>query len=125
MTECYCDFEMPSFSATNIRKARKVHRCEACNYRIQSGETYEYTVGKWDGEFQAFATCAGCLQLREYVSAHVPCFCWTYQELHEEALETLREYTYLVPGMGMESGRLIIAGRRRMKEARASRLRTA
>lgn len=117
MSECYCDYEPASFHVWRIRTARKKHRCEACSRNIQPGERYEQATGKWGARVESFATCAECVNLREYVQAHVPCFCWCYQTLFEDALETLREYAHVVPGMGMESGRLIVAMRARTHEA--------
>ena len=115
--ECYCDYDPAEFLATYVRKARKPHKCEACSAVISPGAQYEIVAGKWDGEFATFHTCMDCQRLREYVIAHVPCFCWSYQMLYDEARETLREYVHHVPGMAMESGRLMVAMRRRMRDA--------
>ena len=117
MTYCYCDHESAEFLVERTRKARKPHRCEACTVTILPGEQYEQVVAKCDGRIENFATCADCVALREYVTAHIPCFCWTYQELFDESREEMREHAHLVPGMAMESGRLLVAMRKRRREA--------
>lgn len=114
MSACYCDFDPPEFSRVSVVTARVSHKCESCGCNIPSGSRYERAVGKWPDGFDSFATCAECLALRQYVTAHVPCFCWTYQNLYEDATEILREYCHHVPGMAMEAGRMLVNMRRRL-----------
>lgn len=40
-----------SFSEETTHKARKAHRCEACNGKIEAGETYIRWAGTTDGDF--------------------------------------------------------------------------
>ena len=66
---------------------------------IAQNECYEYTVGKWEGDVNTFKTCAHCLALRDYVKAHVPCFCWYYENMLEDAIEAAREWSHEAPGL--------------------------
>lgn len=61
----------------NIRKARKIHKCDECYKDIQKGEKYEnftgmaicykeyYTYEKSEVLFYDFKTCKDCLSLRD------------------------------------------------------------
>ena len=74
--DCYCDYDEPwKVYAKTERKARKVHVCRECHCRIQPGEKYEHVTGIADA-VEVFKTCARCITLRDWVEAHVPCFCW-------------------------------------------------
>ncbi len=117
---CYCDYEPASIVNIKIVTARKPHRCCECGCDIRLGERYENVWGIWDSP-ETYHTCSRCLAIREYVQAHVPCFCWAYSEMLEEARDTIREYAWQVPGMGMEVGRLWVAMRRRAKADKAAR----
>src|SRR5882762_4490119 len=55
------DFDGTSeFFAGKVCKARKQHKCCECDKDIQTGEEYEYTSGKSDGEFWTARTCLIC-----------------------------------------------------------------
>lgn len=96
---CWCDYDPPEFYDRREPTARKEHRCQECGGRILPGETYERVSGKWDGQFSQFKTCCRCTDLREWVKAHVPCFCWAHGNVREDALETAREYSHQAPGL--------------------------
>jgi hypothetical protein len=108
MIACYCDFDPPSVCRQETRYARKTHRCCECGRAIKPGERYEHVWGIWDGRPDTFKTCHICVSLREYVAAHVPCFCWNYENMREEALETLREYADQAPGLFFGGARLYV-----------------
>lgn len=99
MSECFCDFERPSFYAKSERGARKAHRCYECARAILPGERYEHTVAKYDGTLQAMKTCGRCLALRDWVQAHVPCFCWLHGSMLDDARETVDQYWQEAPGL--------------------------
>lgn len=65
---CSCvyvgDYDPADFSNTRIVKARKAHKCGECERAIDVGESYEVTVGTWDGMFQTFKTCSDCCSIR-------------------------------------------------------------
>lgn len=109
---CYCDYDPPSVMHEERRKAKKEHRCCECGRTIRSGETYEHVWGVWDGSAGTYKTCGLCLALREYTKAHVPCFCWCYSEMRNEAMEHLREYAHHAPGLWFAGARLYVQARR-------------
>ena len=106
---CYCDYEPVDFYERSQRRARKEHRCLECRKAIRVGEVYEYVASKFEGELLCYKTCPRCLAVRQYVTAHVPCFCWYHSTMLEDADNEMREYAHEVPGMGMEYGRLRVA----------------
>ncbi len=114
MSTCACDYDYPEFYSATTRIARKAHRCRECRRAIAAGERYEYVSAKTAGDLWTARTCCRCLALREYVQAHVPCFCWLHGSMLDDADETVREYRHELPGMGMAYGRLRVAatGRR-------------
>lgn len=114
---CYCDFEPFTFYRAKNITAKKQHRCTECRSAIQPGEKYERASGKFDGFFKSYKTCCRCIAVREYVKAHVPCFCFLHEGLYEDggADCTIKSYQHEVPGMGMEYGRLRVAVKRAAK----------
>ena len=89
MTDCYCDYDAPEFNSTHIRTARKKHRCGECGVDILPGEKYEHVFGKWDGSVATFKTCEHCHDLRMWTLNNIPCFCWSYGNLHEDAMNAI------------------------------------
>lgn len=100
MSECYCDYEMPTICDSKmVKAARKSHKCCECRREIKPGESYENTFGVWDGSASTYHTCSNCLALREFVKAHVPCFCWSYGNAREDALDAARNWEREAPGL--------------------------
>lgn len=64
------DAEPPEYFDVAEPVARKEHRCCECHVVIGRGEKYERCSGKWSGEFQSFATCGQCCELRQKVVEH-------------------------------------------------------
>lgn len=87
---CYCDYEQPEFSTVTNPVARRQHRCYECGSTIQPGERYERVDGKWDGYLDTFKTCPHCTALRKWVTANLPCFCWGYGNVIEDAREAIQ-----------------------------------
>lgn len=110
--DCFCDFDAPSMFNARIVTARKQHKCGECARLIDTGDRYEYVCGIWSGRFETYKTCARCIAVREYVTAHVPCFCWCYTTMLLDADDHMREVAWQVPGMWMEYGRLRVAVRK-------------
>ena len=102
---CYCDYESPRVFHDETRKAVRPHKCGECGRRIQTGETYEHVWGVWDGVSSHHKTCLHCRGFREYVRAHVPCFCWLYGTMREDALQVLRDYAHEIPGLWFSGAR--------------------
>lgn len=98
--ECFCDYDPPEFYwATKVKAARKEHHCDECQRTIKPGESYESVRGKWDGDVSMARTCQKCLDLREWVKAHVPCFCFAHHNVREDAIETARGWAHEAPGL--------------------------
>ena len=97
--ECFCDYDPPEVSSVSIRAARKQHKCEECGCNILSGDRYEYVWGIWEGWQDSFKTCPRCLDLREWVKAHVPCFCWAHGNMLDDARETIDQYRHECEGL--------------------------
>ncbi len=116
MGVCYCDYEMLSVSREETRKARKSHTCCECRRTIQPGEPYEHVWGVWEGKPDTYKTCQHCVGLREYVRAHVPCFCWAYENMREDALETLSYYAHEVPGLWFGGARRYVQAEQLRKQ---------
>lgn len=108
MTTCYCDYDPASWYSRRQRTAAKPHRCSECSRQIAAGEQYEDVRGCWDGGIDRFKTCGRCLALREYVSAHVPCFCWAHGDMIEEALQTVEAFAHEAPGLMFGALRLVV-----------------
>ncbi len=121
--ECYCDYERAELSAIEMRKARKRHHCDECGRTIWQGEQYEYTRSLLGGAWLTNRTCWQCLELREWVKAHIPCFCWAHGYMLEDArnaLESLRHETSDTAGVLFGAGRRLVAIRReRQRKGRA------
>lgn len=112
---CFCDYDQPEFYNQRMQTAKKEHRCKECGKPIATGEIYENVSGKWDGRFDTFKTCPRCLALKDWVKAHVPCFCWAHGNIREDALETAREYDRQAPGLLFGAYRREVAIRRGFK----------
>lgn len=59
---CYDDFEGTDV-ASQWRRARKAHACEACHDGIRKGDRYHRTVQIYDGTPSVFKHCARCWAL--------------------------------------------------------------
>jgi hypothetical protein len=117
---CSCDYDMPEFYTARIHTARKQHKCSECGCKINPGERYENVFGGWCGEVDNPKTCCRCLDLREYVKAHVPCFCFAHHNVHEDAMETAREWSHEAAGLLFGAYRRMIAiNRERQVQYRA------
>lgn len=84
---CYCDDGDPPifYRKTEVAQAREPHPCYECGAAILPGESYERVHALWDRHDgpQTVHTCAWCIDLREYMVAHVPCFCVLHGGLFE------------------------------------------
>jgi hypothetical protein len=90
---CSCDDgEYPSvFEATDVKAARKMHRCTECRRAILPGESYWHVFGIWptiDGA-ATHRTCARCMTLKEFIEAHIPCACLLIGNLLEAVQEEI------------------------------------
>lgn len=97
MSSCYCDYDQPEFWSRTTPKARKRYTCEECGGPILPGERYEYIAGKWDGSFGEFKTCERCADIRQWVTNNVPCFCWSYGNVMEDAYYAIKDAVERAP----------------------------
>lgn len=94
--DCYCGFgERPSIYAADTRKARKKYKCYECFKAVEPGERYERAKMLYEGVWETMLTCDRCLKVREYILAHVPCFCWMHGSLLADAKDAIEEYAHL------------------------------
>ena len=112
MTECYCDYESwRVYNERQVKAARKTYRCCECCHPIEIGQPYLYVFGAFNDGVKTYRLCAACDTLRQYVDAHLPCFCWYWGsegEMLNDMRESVSNYSFEVPGMGMEFGRLYV-----------------
>lgn len=107
--DCYCDGDSPTWcTIRDVKRARKPHKCDECSAPMPLGSPYEYTSGLWDGMVMDFHICPLCVELRQWATISVPCFCWTYGDLHENVRDMVREVAPTLPGFFMEFGRRMV-----------------
>src|SRR5579859_3199955 len=98
--DCFCDYEPARVYCAVIHRARKSHDCYECGRaKIKPGERYERVFAIWEGGPGVARTCERCLDLREYVRAHVPCFCWAHGNVMDDAHSTVDHYAHEAPGL--------------------------
>lgn len=119
---CSCDYDgyFSFCSPRIINKAKKRHRCSECHGGIMPGERYEYIAGVQDGDFWTSKTCTRCLDLLDWITAHVPCFCRMYGALFED--DRMPEMVYQAshtPGFAFGIKRRIVAVQRGKELAKA------
>lgn len=118
---CHCDYGHVAFYHKELRKARKQHVCDECSAIIQSGEQYEHVRGKYEGYVYSANTCSRCLELREWVKAHIPCFCWYHNNMIEDVQMAVEEYARETVGLGFGALRRIVKIRRHSKASRLAK----
>lgn len=96
---CFCDYDPPEFYYRTMPTARLAHKCSECGKTIRRGEKYERVNAKWGDRPESCLTCARCLALRDYVTAHVPCVCWEHHRMIEGCIEAAQEYAHEAPGL--------------------------
>jgi hypothetical protein len=119
MSVCDCG-DPPEVWRQTDHKARKPHKCNECGSYILIGEKYRYTFGIWEGDPSTHHACLRCIAIYEYVRGLVPCACWMLGNLHQELLETAREYARESPGLLFGTYRRIVLARRGPQTIQAS-----
>lgn len=127
--DCSCSYEPADYYDPRRHTARKHYCCDECAGDIAPGERYERAYMRYDGDGSTFLTCAGCLALRDWVVANIPCFCWPHGDMLEAARDTVYEAAAYAPEetVGLRFGflrRKLIRDRRTAERrgARKSRL---
>jgi len=76
-----CDY--PECFESNIRKAKKVHKCCECKKDIIPGEKYEDFHGIWNGEANNYRSCIKCRNLRWGIQYIEDCDEMAFGQLYE------------------------------------------
>lgn len=112
--ECYCDYdEVPTIYEASVRRARLVHKCNECGDAIAPGERYESVRMLFEGSWRVAKTCARCLDVRKYVQAHAPCFCWYHGSMLEDARGVVDQYGHESRGFYIGAMKRILRAERR------------
>lgn len=118
MGHCECDYgDGPEVFRAKTVTARKAHKCSECRGEIAATESYELVFGIWDGDALTFKACPDCVALRSWVEAHVPCFCWAFGTLHNDARDTMSDWDSECPGLYAETKAKIAAIRAKRRPA--------
>lgn len=114
--DCYCDYDRPSVYSSKIVRAKKEYQCCECFKPIRVGERHEYAFGVHDGDTYQPRTCLGCVNIRQFVSINIPCFCWAHGNLIEDAKNIVEAAYHEAPdevrGLAFGLGRLLVASKR-------------
>lgn len=103
------DVESCTWFGTELRKARKQHRCAECRRDIEPSEQYAYSTYLDDGgAFCVNKACAHCHAAREWLVRH--CGGWVTEALVEELAEHFAS-DYRVDGLA----RLYVGARRKWR----------
>ena len=97
---CYCDLGdgAPIIYEAERVKARIAHKCYECGRAINPGDRYERARMLFDGSWQVDKTCARCLDARDYITAHAPCFCWLHGSMLDDARAVIDEHGHASAG---------------------------
>src|SRR5512141_2158603 len=110
---CECDGDpLNILDERFVIAARKDHKCSECGRTIKTGESYEFVFGLANGKGHTYKTCVQCLNLRNWITAHIPCFCWSYTMMREDAINVARAAAHEAPGLLFGAWRREIAIRR-------------
>ena len=122
MSACYCDVDeyWKVYNKTNPI-ARKQHKCNECGAPIMPGQRYEYVFGLLSDGGHSYKTCQHCTDARDYLKAHVPCFCWYHGNLAEDIRNTLDAYAHEAPGLAFAIGRFFVKSRRAKNAAQEAK----
>lgn len=85
------DAELPRVYNTQMRCARKPHKCRECSDRIEVGHPYEVATGLYEWGWGEFKTCLPCVAVREEAIARVETFLSYHGGLFDELDEHVVE----------------------------------
>lgn len=92
------------------QKARKAHKCCACDEIIEPGHIYHVTSGRWEGEFDTYKHCARCYKtwtiLVQESQEPVP-FMLNCGEVYEGDNEELLRLAFVTPHEGQAIAQLM------------------
>jgi hypothetical protein len=103
---CDCDYDgdTPDFIRIRmIKRARKPHKCYECGGIIFVGESYERIDALFEGSMHDHSECTTCLEIRQWASISVPCFCaYEWGSLLERVMEMVSDVAPMVDGFILE-----------------------
>lgn len=76
------------FYSTTFPKAKKQHQCEECFRKIEIGQAYQNTAGKYDGDFYVYKICLDCMNIQQGLS----CGNIVYGNLWEQIYEIFPQF---------------------------------
>lgn len=103
---CMTDYDPPSLYISELRTARKQHKCGECYRPIMSGERYQHVRGVWNGEPETHKTCQHCLVGQNLLMDECGGF------LHGGIDEDLAEHIHELLPWSMKAARLVVGMRR-------------
>jgi len=116
--ECYCDFgESPDVYCAETRTARAKHKCYECSGSILPGERYERVSMLYEGSWDVAKTCQRCLDVRHYIAAHAPCFCWLHGSMLDDAKAVIDEHGHVSPGFYIGATKRVLRAQRSARQA--------
>jgi len=89
VSDCYCDYDMPSMHIEAWHKARKQHTCCECGQAVIIGQQYQRVALVFEGQFSTYKTCERCADLRDALAA---VSCPSYRGLREEYWNYLEQW---------------------------------
>lgn len=111
MSDCYCDYDPAEVYVATTPIARQPHSCNECGGVIAKGEKYERVFGVWCGSASTCKTCQRCIDLRQFVTDHIQCFCWAHHNLHADARECAEQWSHEAPGLRFGTLRRMVIAR--------------
>jgi hypothetical protein len=89
MFNCVCvDLDQSEIQSSQMRTARKAHKCGECRATIKPGDRYEYASGRFHGYWWQAKTCEICVRIRTEL---LPCGFY-YGEVWETIHEANCDY---------------------------------
>ena len=114
--QCYCDYEPATvYDRRTITASKSKHVCYECARGIDVGESYERVAMLYDGHWTIAKTCSNCLDVRDYITDHAPCFCWLHGSMLDDAVETLRSYACESVGFWIGGMKRVLRAKRRAR----------
>ncbi|MBM7424940.1 hypothetical protein HNR64_003277 [Spongiibacter marinus] len=92
---------------SDIRTARKAHKCNECHRNIEGGEPYLNECTVFEGSKETHKTCQHCQVIRKWLTHECGGFVYgqIYSDIEEHAWE----------GYGMAVGRMVIGMRKKWR----------
>jgi 1,6-anhydro-N-acetylmuramate kinase len=116
---CYCDGERPDVYHAHTMRARARYKCYECGGCIAAGEQYERAAMLYEGSWEVARTCRLCLDAREYIMAHAPCFCWLHGSMLDDAKEVLIEHGHASAGFYLGGMKRVLRAERHQPTTRS------